>query len=74
MAKFKQVPQNFLFRKLVGYWGNMVHNYREDCHDNNFFDVMRNGFDASICHHRIPARSAAVSSSYSGTKHGPSAS
>ena len=45
MAKFKQVPQNFLFRKLVGYWGNMVHNYREDCHDNNFFDVMRNGFD-----------------------------
>ena len=31
MAKFKQVPQNYLFHKLLKYWGNMVRNYNEDC-------------------------------------------
>ena len=45
MAKFKQVPQNFLFRKLMKYWGNMVQNYKDDCRDDDFFDVVRNCFD-----------------------------
>ena len=45
MAKFKQVPQNFLFRKLLKYWGNMVQNYKDDCRDDDFFDIMRNCFD-----------------------------
>ena len=45
MAKFKQVPQNFLFRKLMKYWGNMVQNYKDDCRDDDFFDIVRNCFD-----------------------------
>ena len=45
MAKFKQVPQTFLFRKLMGYFGNMVQNYSEDCQDSDFFDIIRNCFD-----------------------------
>ena len=45
MAKFKQVPQTFLFRKLLEYWGNMIQNYRSDCQDDDFFDIIRNCFD-----------------------------
>ena len=45
MAKFKQIPQNFMFRKLLKYWGNMVCNYDDDCRDNDFFAVVRNCFD-----------------------------
>ena len=45
MAKFKQVPQTFLFNKLIGFWRNMVRNYRDDIHDNDFFDIIRNCFD-----------------------------
>ena len=45
MAKFKQVPQTFLYRKLLGFWGNMVKNYRDDCRDDDFFDIARNCFD-----------------------------
>ena len=45
MAGFKQIPQNFLFHKLLKYWGNMVRNYRDDCRDDDFFDVVRNCFD-----------------------------
>ncbi len=45
MAKFKQVPQAFLFNKLMGFWGNMVKNYRDDVQDEDFFDILRNCFD-----------------------------
>ena len=45
MAKFRQIPQNFLFRKLLHFWRNMVHNYNDDCHDDDFFDIVRNCFD-----------------------------
>ena len=45
MAKFKQVPQSYLFCKLLEFWGNLVRNYRDDCRDNDFFDVIRNSFD-----------------------------
>ncbi len=45
MAKFKQVPQSFMFQNLIKYWGNMVKNYEGDCNDNDFFDVVRNCFD-----------------------------
>ena len=42
MAKFKQVPQSFMFRKLVKYSRNMVKNFDGDCRDSDFFDVVRN--------------------------------
>ena len=45
MAKFKQVPQAYLFNKLMGFWGNMVKNYRSDVQDDDFFDILRNCFD-----------------------------
>ena len=45
MARFKQIPQNFLYHKLLKYWGNMVRNYQGDCRDDDFFDVVRNCFD-----------------------------
>ena len=45
MAKFKNIPQTFLFRKLLKHWGNMVHNFKGDCRDDDFFDVVRNCFD-----------------------------
>ena len=45
MAKFKQIPQNFLFRKLLKYFGNMVRNYDGNCRDDDFFAVVRNCFD-----------------------------
>jgi len=45
MAKFKQVPQAYLFHKLMGFWGNMVKNYRSDVQDDDFFDILRNCFD-----------------------------
>ena len=45
MAGFKQIPQNFLFHKLLHYWGNMVENFTDDCRDDDFFDVVRNCFD-----------------------------
>ena len=45
MAKFKQVPQSYLFHKLMGFWGNMVKNYRGDVQDDDFFDILRNCFE-----------------------------
>lgn len=45
MAKFKQVPQTFLLKRLLGFWGNMVKNYRGDVNDDDFFDIVRNCFD-----------------------------
>ena len=44
MAKFKQIPQNFMFRKLLKYWGNMVCNYDDDCRDDEFFAVGKVSF------------------------------
>ena len=45
MAKFKQVTQTFLFRKLVGFWGNMVKNYKDDVQYSSFFEILLNGLD-----------------------------
>ena len=45
MAKFTQVPQNFLFRKLLEFWGHMVKNYGENCRDDDFFAVANINFD-----------------------------
>ncbi len=45
MAKFKQVPQTFLFNKLMEFWMNTVRNYRDDVQDDDFFDIVRNCFD-----------------------------
>ena len=44
MGKFKQVPQKFLFRKLVKFFGNMVNNYYDDVRDDDFFDIVRDCF------------------------------
>jgi SpoVK/Ycf46/Vps4 family AAA+-type ATPase len=45
MAKFKQVPQSFLFDRLLVFFENMVANYRAEVRDDDFFDVVRNCFD-----------------------------
>ena len=45
MAKFKNIPQTFLYRKLLKFWGNVVHNFKDACRDTDFFDVVRNCFD-----------------------------
>ena len=45
MATFKQIPQNFLYRRLLKHFGNMVKNFDEDCRDDDFFAVVRNCFD-----------------------------
>ena len=45
MAKFKHIPQTFLYRKLLKFWGNMVRNFDGDCHEDSFFDIVRNCFD-----------------------------
>ena len=45
MAKFKQVTQNFLVNKIMGYWGNMVKNYDGDIRDNDFFGILSKNFD-----------------------------
>ena len=45
MARFKQIPQSFMFRRLLKYWGNMICNYNDDCRDEDFFAVVRNCFD-----------------------------
>jgi SpoVK/Ycf46/Vps4 family AAA+-type ATPase len=48
MAGFKQVQQTFLMRKLVEFWKNVVKNYRGECHDDDFFDVVRDGVDHDL--------------------------
>lgn len=45
MAKFKQVPQKFIFNKLMEFWLNMVRNYRDDIRNDDFFDIIRNCCD-----------------------------
>ena len=45
MAKFRQVPQTYLLNKLLGFWGNMVKNYRGDVQDDDFFNILRSNFD-----------------------------
>ena len=47
MAKFKQVPRTFILQKLLMFFKNMVKNYVEDCHDDDFFTIVRNCFDHS---------------------------
>lgn len=45
MAKFMQVPQTFLFRKYLGFWGNLLRNYDGECQDGVFFAPVLNSFD-----------------------------
>ena len=45
MARFKQVPQAYILKKLLGFWGNMVKNYPGDVKDDDFFGILRNCFD-----------------------------
>ena len=42
MAGFKYIPQNFLLKKLVEFWKNVVKNYGGACLDDDFFDVVCN--------------------------------
>lgn len=45
MAKFKQVPQAFIFKTLIKFWRNMVKNYNEDVYEDDFFDIVANSFN-----------------------------
>lgn len=45
MAKFKHVSQVFIFNNLMRFWGNMVQNYKNDVQDDDFFNIIRNGFN-----------------------------
>ncbi len=40
MSKFKDVPQLYLFRKLMEFWGNVVKNFDRACRDNDFFEIV----------------------------------
>ena len=42
MARFKNVPQNYLLGKLMEFWLNVVRNYNGPVRDDDFFDVVRN--------------------------------
>ncbi len=42
MAKFKQVKQNFLERKVCEFWTNMVKNADEEVRDSDFFAIIAN--------------------------------
>ena len=44
MARFRKVPQHYVLDKIMEYWLNMVRNYREDVHDNDFFDMLRRSY------------------------------
>ncbi len=44
MARFKQVPQNYVLDNVMEYWLNMVRNYCEDMYDNDFFDMLRRSY------------------------------
>ncbi|MBO7654740.1 MAG: AAA family ATPase, partial [Kiritimatiellae bacterium] len=45
MSTFKQIPQTFLLRKTLQFWGNLVRNFDENCRDDDFFDIVGNCFD-----------------------------
>ncbi len=45
MAKFKQVPQNFIVKNFLLFWGNVVKNYSSEVSDQDFFDVVRDSYD-----------------------------
>ncbi len=45
MEKFKQVPQNFLLKKILHFWGNVVKNYDDNIRDDDFFDVIDRSFE-----------------------------
>ena len=45
MAKFKQVPQTFLFNKILGFWANVVKNYDDDMQNDSFFEILCSNFD-----------------------------
>ena len=34
----------YVLDKVMAYWLNMVRNYREDVHDNDFFDILRRSY------------------------------
>ena len=45
MAKFKAVPQNYIYKKLVGFFANLMKNFSSDVSDNDVFDILRNCYD-----------------------------
>ena len=44
MAEFQHITQNFLARKFIEFWANLVKNYRDKCHEDRFFYVVENNF------------------------------
>ena len=45
MARYKQVEQTFMLRRILEFWGNMVENFDDDCRDHDFFEVADRCFD-----------------------------
>ena len=45
MARYKQVEQTFMLRKILESWGNIVENFDDDCRDRDFFEVADRCFD-----------------------------
>ena len=45
MARYKQVEQTFMLRRILEFWGNMVENFDDDCRDRDFFEVADRCFD-----------------------------
>ncbi len=45
MAKFKQVPQNFILKKFLHFWGNVVQNYTGEICDEDFFAIVHDNLD-----------------------------
>ena len=45
MAKYTEKKETFVFRKVLGFFGNMVQNYDGMCADDDFFDVLDANFD-----------------------------
>jgi len=45
MARYKQVEQTFMLRRILEFWGNMAENFDSNCRDHGFFEVTDRCFD-----------------------------
>ena len=42
MAKYKYIPQKFIVKSMIEFWGNMIKNLDENIVDDDFFDPVEN--------------------------------
>lgn len=38
MSEYKEIPQTYRCRKMIGFWMNLMQNLDEECRDNDMFD------------------------------------